>query len=95
MPKCLDQLEARIVRLVIQLVPRHARGIQGGVCEVNVGMIDECSIVGLAWDSRLEFSLLFDLAPERPSPDSYKIRGVGGDVSRARPPASFTSSRST
>src|SRR6516165_8706848 len=49
-PPCLDLLQARVIRLVVQYVPRYARGIQGRVCAVNVRMIDEGPIVGLAWN---------------------------------------------
>ena len=63
----LDPLQARVVLLVIQRVPGHARGIQRRVREIDVGMIDECPIVCLARD-RDATALRKQIAIERPDP---------------------------
>src|SRR3954468_3264295 len=66
-PPRLDPLQARVVFLVVERGPGHARGIQRRVREISVGMIDERSAVRLARD-RNASGLREEIPIEQPDP---------------------------
>jgi len=66
-PPRLDSLQPRIVRVVIQSVPGHARCIEDRVREVDVGMVYECPVVCFAWDWHAT-ALRKQVPVERPHP---------------------------
>ena len=78
-PPRFDPLQPRIVGLVVQRVPRHARRIQRRVREVGVGMIDERAVVGVARD-RHAAAVGKQIPIERPHP-----RQIPGLVLRIEP----------
>src|SRR6185369_1009157 len=47
-PLRLDLLQARIVLLVVQGVPRHARRIEFWIGEIGIWMIDEGAVIRVA-----------------------------------------------